>query len=152
RRAMYLILRESWWRDLAIAVGAALLAAVLAAQVDLHESLFNATRRFEHLQLDEWPSGALVFALCMVVLYARRHSQLQRVLAENRYLVRRLIEVQEEERRRLARELHDELGQTLNAIKLDVLALPEPAAAQRIAANADRVYAAAGDLVRRLRP
>src|SRR5690606_3512420 len=50
------------------------------------------------------------------------------------------------------RELHDELGQTLNAIKLDVLALPEPAAAQRIAANADRVYAAAGDLVRRLRP
>lgn len=144
--------RDSLWRDLAIAVGAALLAAVLAAQVELHERIFEATRRFEYLQLDEWPSALLVFALCLVVLYARRHAQLRRVLGENRYLVRRLLEVQEEERRRLARELHDELGQTLNAIKLDALALPQGEAARRIAANADHVYAAAGDLVRRLQP
>lgn len=144
--------RDSLWRDLAIALGAALLAAVLAAQVELHERVFDATRRFEHLELDELPSALLVFALCMVVLYARRHAQLRRVLGENRYLVRRLLEVQEEERRRLARELHDELGQTLNAIKLDALALPGNEVAQRIAANADHVYAAAGDLVRRLRP
>jgi two-component system, NarL family, sensor histidine kinase UhpB len=66
--------------------------------------------------------------------------------------------VQEQERRRLARELHDELGQTLNAIKLDALALlPDPAhgveaIARRIAGNADHVYRAAGDLVRHLRP
>jgi signal transduction histidine kinase len=88
----------------------------------------------------------------MVVLYARRHAQLRRALGENRHLVSRLLAVQEEERRRLARELHDELGQTLNAIKLDILALPEPAAAARIAVNVDRVYGAAGDLVRSLRP
>lgn len=146
------LVRDSLWRDLAIAIGVALLAAFLAAQVELHEQLFEATRRFEHYQLDEWPSGILAFALCMVVLYARRHAQLRRVLGENRYLVRRLIDVQEDERRRLARELHDELGQMLNAIKLDVMALPGSAAAERIAGNADRVYAAAGDLVRRLRP
>jgi two-component system sensor histidine kinase UhpB len=143
---------DSLWRDLAIALGAALLAAFLAAQVELQERLYETTRDFEHFQLDEWPSGLLVFALCMVVLYARRHAQLRRVLGENRYLLRRLIDVQEEERRRLARELHDELGQMLNAIKLDAMALPESAAARRIAGNADRVYAAAGDLVRRLRP
>lgn len=143
---------DSLWRDLAIAVAAAVLAAVLAAQVELHELVYEATRRFEHLQLDEWPSGILVFALCMVVLYARRHAQLRSALAENRHLVSRLLEVQEEERRRLARELHDELGQTLNAIKLDVLALPQSAAAQRVADNVDRVYAAAGELVRRLTP
>lgn len=143
---------ESLWRDLALAVGVALLAALLAARLELQELLFESTRRFEHVELDEWPSGLLVFALCMVVLYARRHAQLRRVLGENRHLVRRLMQVQEEERQRLARELHDELGQTLNAIKLDALCLPDPAAARRIAANADHVYQAAGELVRRLRP
>lgn len=146
------ILADSLWRDLAIAVAAALLAAFLAAQVELQERLFETTRRWEHFQLDEWPSGMLVFALCMVVFYARRHAQLRRALAENRRLVSRLLQVQEEERRRLAHELHDELGQTLNAIKLDALALPDSPAAQRIAANADRVYGAAGDMVRSLRP
>jgi two-component system sensor histidine kinase UhpB len=143
---------NSLWRDLAIAVSTALVAALLAAQVELHERLFEVTRQWEHFELDEWPSALLVFALSMVVLYARRHAQLRNALAENRRLMSRLLQVQEEERRRLARELHDELGQTLNAIKLDVMALPDAAAAQRIAANADRVYGAAGDLVRSLRP
>lgn len=143
---------ESLWRDLAIAVGVAILASFLAAQVELQELLFAQTRRWERYELDEWPSGLLAFALCMVVLYARRHAQLRRALAQNRHLVGRLLAVQEEERRRLARELHDELGQTLNAIKLDVLALPDVGAAERIAANADHVYGAAADLVRTLRP
>jgi signal transduction histidine kinase len=143
---------DSLWRDLSLALAMAVLAALLAASVELQELVFEATRRWEHLQLDEWPTGLLVFALCMVLLYARRHAQLRGALAENRRLVGRIIEVQEEERHRLARELHDELGQMLNAIKLDALALPESATARRIAANADHVYGAAGDLVRRLRP
>jgi two-component system sensor histidine kinase UhpB len=159
-RFRHLFARDSLWRDLSIAVAAALLAAVGAAQVELHEWLFDFTRRWERYQLDEWPAALLVFALCMVVLYARRHAQLRRVLQENRRLVGRILEVQEQERRRVARELHDELGQTLNAIKLDAMALvgasaasgDVPAVAQRIAANADHVYGAAGDLVRRLRP
>ena len=46
-------------------------------------------------------------------------------LAENRQreLSRRLLRVQEEERRALARELHDEIGQQLGAIKLNLKAL-----------------------------
>jgi signal transduction histidine kinase len=132
---------DSLWRDLLLAVAVAMLAGMLAAQVELSELLFERTRRWESLQLDEWPTALLVFATVMVVLYARRHVQLRRVLRENRHLTGRIIEVQEQERRRLARELHDELGQTLNAIKLDALALPESAVARRIAGNADRAPA-----------
>ncbi len=143
---------DALWLDLLLAVAVALLVGLLAAQLELSEMLFQYTRRWERYQLDEWPTALLAFASCMVVMYARRHAQLRRVLGENRYLVGRLFDVQEEERHRLARELHDELGQTLNAIKLDALALPDSATAQRIVVNADHVYRAAADLVRHLRP
>jgi signal transduction histidine kinase len=42
--------------------------------------------------------------------------RLQATLAERNTLTRKLIDVQDEERRRLARELHDEFGQSLTAI------------------------------------
>jgi len=151
-RPLHSIRGDSLWRDLLLAVALAMLAGLLAARAELSELLFETTRRWESLQLDEWLTALLVFAIVMVGLYARRHAQLQRVLGENRNLTGRIIEVQEQERRRLARELHDELGQTLNAIKLDALALPESPGARRIAGNADHVYRATADLVCNLRP
>jgi signal transduction histidine kinase len=150
--------RYSIWRDLAVATAATAVVAVVAATTQFSEMPFTWSRGFEYLQLDEWPIALLAFAVSMVVLYARRHLQLRRALDANRHLVERLIDVQEEERRNIARELHDELGQTLNAIKLDALSLQATGGAgdvdvaPRIAGNADRVYRAAGDLIRHLRP
>lgn len=153
------IRKRSMWRDIGIAMVVALCVAALASSVELNEATYQFTRRFETLQLDEWPMALLAFALCMVLLYARRHSQLRRTLASNKELTARLLEVQEEERRSLARELHDELGQTLNALKLDARLVPALApgreldvVAGRITDSADHMYRVAGNLVTRLRP
>ena len=47
----------------------------------------------------------------------RTEERNQQLLAENRRLMQRQFEVQETERRHLARELHDELGQWLSAMQ-----------------------------------
>lgn len=62
-------------------------------------------------------------------------------------LARRLIEVQEEERRALARELHDEMGQTLTALSVTATHLARNAAQLSPGAVAECV----GDLRRELR-
>jgi PAS domain S-box-containing protein len=50
----------------------------------------------------------------------RAAKKLEAANDQLRFLSRRLFEVQEEERRHLARELHDEIGQTLSAAKINL--------------------------------
>ncbi|HJT99148.1 MAG TPA: histidine kinase, partial [Rhodanobacteraceae bacterium] len=79
---------------------------------------------------------------------------------ERRVLSLKLVSSQEEERARLARELHDELGQTLTAMRADVAWLahrasdrPEVADVVRgLAAHCERFHVQVRDLLRRLRP
>ncbi|HEY3275797.1 MAG TPA: PAS domain S-box protein [Syntrophorhabdaceae bacterium] len=47
-------------------------------------------------------------------------EKLQNTMAHLRALSHRLLEVQEKERRHIARELHDEIGQTLTALKISL--------------------------------
>jgi PAS domain S-box-containing protein len=88
-------------------------------------------------------------------------KELADTLTENRMLSQRYLLVQEEERRNLAREMHDELGQCLNAIKLDAVAIRDAArdrlpeietSANAIVEISDHVYDVVRGIVQRLRP
>jgi len=60
---------------------------------------------------------------------ARSHAELQAQASERatelRKLTQRLLNVQDEERRKLARDLHDSTGQTLTALKISIAFLQE---------------------------
>jgi PAS domain S-box-containing protein len=58
-----------------------------------------------------------------ITVRKRVQMDLQRSLDQVRALARRLQSVREEESKRLAREIHDQLGQTLTALRLDVSSL-----------------------------
>jgi len=161
--------------ETAAVIGVAVLSIVLAAHFQLTETLYALTRHWEYFQLDELPIGLLVLAVGLIWLSSRRYRQAGRqlqarklaearlsgVLAENRKLAQEHLRVQEFERKHMARELHDELGQYLNAIKLDAVAINESrggdaqlsvSTSLSIIRSVDHVHAAVSDMIRRLRP
>ena len=62
----------------------------------------------------------------------RTEEELRKAVTQLRSLSRRILDIQEAERRRIANELHDELGQALTAIKIS-LQSPNRVAAQSAA-------------------
>jgi two-component system sensor histidine kinase UhpB len=76
---------------------------------------------------------------------------------QNRQLSRRLMSVQESERRHLSRELHDELGQSISAIKVMAVNLRQhpngvPDGANAIIGVCNQMYGVVRDMMNRLRP
>lgn len=162
-------------RDLAVVALVTLCVGALAVYVELSEAMFAVTRRWEVLQLDEVPMTLLALTLCLVWFAWRRfrdartqlsrrqaaESRLAALLLENRRLTQQYFQLQESERKFLARELHDELGQYLNAVKIDAFAIqqrvpddesPLRRASSAIIKHTDHVHAVVRDLIRRLRP
>lgn len=166
-------LSTSTRKDLAVVLLLTLAAFVLAGAVDLHETMSRWTTALEFWQIDEVPAAVTVLAFGLAWFAFRRRAEagaalrLQalaqaealRLLEHNRELARQLIAVQENERRALARELHDELGQSCNAIRVEAAYIQRAsdpleigAAAARAAASAESLYQHVRSLLRQLRP
>src|SRR5260221_10656373 len=167
-------------RDAALIAVISIAAAIICIKLDLSEALLGWTRLHERLQLDELPAWLLIVACCLVWFSARRYTEardqlvlrratearLAEALAENQRLAQQYVDMLEYERKALARDLHDELGQYLNVIKLDAVSIRDAAssgndgrsaslagnAARAVIENVDRVYGVVSSLIRQLRP
>ena len=163
------------WQDTVVVALATALMAALCVQFNFSEALRRWTAPWERFQLDELPAVLVVLAAGLAWFAVRRYSeagrelrrreiaeaQLEAALADNRRLSQQYVQLQESERKSLARELHDELGQYLNVIKVDAVGIRDGRvsgaeilheSAGAIVANCNHIHAALASLIRQLRP
>lgn len=146
----------------------------VSSRTELYELVHAKLARYEMFQADELMFVLLSMLSALTVFSALRWHEarveiasrisaelaLQHMAERNRELARTLIDLQEAERRRIAHELHDHLGQSCNAIRIDAVCMchslaldsDEMAAARRIATTADELYQTVRGLLYELRP
>lgn len=160
-------------RDVVLAVVVSLVALIVLIGFDVSERYILITLRINQWLLYELPSILLVVYIGLAWFAIRRWYELRletatrmkaeqtitQLLDEKQQLLRHSFEVQEEEKRSLARELHDELGQYLHAARTEVAALrlatTDTFVAERacnIELSLTHVQLMARNVIRRLRP
>jgi two-component system sensor histidine kinase UhpB len=141
-------------------VAAGTLAAfALASSLQLQERLSDASAGWERWQIDELPMTLVALATGLVWYGWRRRRESLQLLARNRELTQQLLQLQDAERRAIARELHDEMGQHCTALRMEAAYIGRVQEPAQIMAAAGRVTESAGllqegvrRLLQRLRP
>ena len=143
----------------------AMIDSALSGQTVIFESKGNFNGEpwwfLTSMFFDSWTSfGAVGFAVD-ITEQKQSEEQLVHLLNDNRLLAQRLVEVQENERRALARELHDELGQTITAVRSLATAIKTKAGedyseirslGNSIIDLSGSLYEVVSNIMRRLRP
>ena len=146
--------------ELGLVLGLAVAAFALAGAIELHEAFSGWAGRNEIWQADELPLALTVLCAGFAVFAYRRWRDARELAARNQELARQMIELRDAESRRIAGELHDQFGQSCNAIRVEAVCLAEGArdadavraSAERIARTADELYDLVRGLLRELRP
>jgi signal transduction histidine kinase len=167
--------RQRWRVDLAVVLAATFVCYGLSVALELNEWMSLTLAHYERWQADELPltltvltAGMAWFALrrrqevqAELQLRARAEASVTELLRQNRELARRLMSLQESERRALARDLHDEVGQACSAIRVELAFIRHcdssahqgiGPAAERAEGQALRLYTLVHDMLNRLRP
>ncbi len=87
-------------------------------------------------------------------------SEIRELLNHNHFLLKQTLELQEDERKRIAQDLHDDMGQYLNAIKTNATSITRDkglttaaySLARDIISHSDYIYRAIRGMIHRLRP
>jgi len=87
-------------------------------------SVINALNALEEGELDaRLPQFELPELAGLSIKFNAMAQTLQQSIKSNHRLTQKIIRVQEDERKSLARELHDEIGQCMTAINVDAMAI-----------------------------
>ena len=161
-------------KDLAVVILSFVFFWLLATHWELSEQIFAFSTIYEGIQLDELPLSLLVLSMGLawyswrrnkdaikeIQMRIRSQDRVQELLQHNSDLAQRLFTAQEDERRLLARELHDEMGQTCTAIRTEATVLSLSSlnieevkkSAFRISQSAEQLSAITRQMLQQLRP
>jgi signal transduction histidine kinase len=156
---------KEYWRtlgcNLIIVVLIFCFAYLVSSYFNLSDQFFLWAKAYEEtLDIDELPVSLLASLAVLLWLSERKIYESNLLMKQNHALLQRILEIQETERKRIAQDLHDDLGQYLNAIKAQAASLlldntsssDTRSTAQRIAQTAEYSYQAARQMMHSLRP
>ena len=147
--------------DIALVLSVFVYAYFASSYFNFSDQYFDWAKKYEEsLDIDELPMALLASCLALLWFAMRRIRETNLLINNNHALLKRVLEVQEEERKRIAQDLHDDMGQYLNAVKVQATSMlfekygteSHASIVQRIVETTEHAYQSARNLMYALRP